>query len=538
MASSKECYDVLIVGSGSSGAIVASRLAARNHLRVALIEAGGTDWNPIFRIPILAGSLHRYRYSNWCYETEPEAGLNNRRIAWPRGRILGGTSMINGMVYVRGLPSDYNTWHAQGLPGWSWDELQPYFDRSVCFIDEGLPLPAPAVPISRPKSTNPLFDIFIRATQEAGWPVTANLNKAPYGVGYYDFTMKNGERWSTSRAYLARNSRPSNLFVLVNTQVIRVNFGKNAVSGVDIIHNNQIRTLHCPNVILCAGSVNSPALLFHSGIGNPITLEKAGIKARHPLHGVGQNLQDHLLVRVEYECKRPITLYNDLRFDRLFLSLLQAALFKTGPAATFPIEAGAYLKTDKALADPDIQTHFLPGLSTSNVRFPFMQKGSSFQGHGFFASCCKMRPESRGFLVPVNDNPLHPPRIFARYLTDDRDIITLRKGVGVIRDIFSQAAFDGFRGDELAPSRSIQDAAALDAYIRQTANTVFHPVGTCKMGHDFQSVVDARLQVHGLEGLWVADASIMPNLTSTNTHAPTMMIGEKAADLVASKLAI
>lgn len=532
-------YDVVVVGSGSAGAVLAHRLAATGSLRVCLIEAGGRGGNPLYKVPLLAGTLFRMRAGNWNYTAEPSPGMNGRGMAWPRGKVLGGTSMINGMVYLRGLPSDYDGWAAEGLPEWSWNNIAADYERSVRFLYEGSADSGVATtPISRVGGGNPLFRAFINACRQAGWPWTDNLNRDPYGVGYYDFTQKDGERWSTSRTFLARDVKPANLDVLVHTRAVRLVMEKGRVLGVDVLRKGRPERILAGEVVLSGGAINTPSLLMQSGIGGADVLSEADIATLHDLPGVGRNLQDHLLVRVEYSCTKPLTLHNLMRPDRAGLALMQALMFRTGPATSFPIEVGAFIKSRDGLAGPDIQSHFLPGLSTTNLRGPFGNRARSRLGHGFFASACKMRPESRGYLLPAGDDPLAAPRIFPCYLSDERDVVTLRDGVRRVREIFAQSAFDDYRGVELLPGAAIDDDAGLDRYVRETAGTVFHPVGTCRMGNDGHAVVDGRLRVHGIEGLRIADASVMPRITSANTHAPTMMIGERAATLMKEDLGL
>lgn len=540
-ASQGGSFDILVIGSGSAGAVVAHRLAALGSARVGLIEAGGWGSNPLYKVPLLAGSIFRWRWlGNWNYVTEPGEGVKGRRVAWPRGRVMGGTSMINGMVYLRGLPSDYDRWASEGLPDWSWESVFPEFERSVRFMDDdgSGDNGAAAVPVSRSAFTNPLFQVFTDAALSAGWPASPSLNRAPFGVGRYEFTLKNGERWSTSRTFLRQEVRPEKLTILPFTQAVKLRIEKSRAVGVHVLCKGQERYIKAAEIVLATGAVNSPALLMQSGIGNPETLAAAGIETVHGLSGVGRNLQDHLLVRVEHKCTQPVTLHNLMRPDRAVLAIAQAMTIRGGPAATFPIEVGAFIKSDSVLSEPDIQSHLLPGLSTLNLRGPFGDRVRSAQGHGFLASCAKMRPESRGRILPSGDDPLKAPIIHAGYLEDERDVVSLRNGIRVVRDILAQSPFDPYRGAELAPGPALRSDAELDDYVRSTASTAFHPVGTCKMGVDDQSVVDGRLRVRGIEGLRIADASIMPYITSANTHAPTMMIGERAASFMIAELSL
>jgi len=530
-------FDYVIVGAGSAGCVLAGRLSARADVTVLLLEAGGRDWNPLFRVPIMTGTLLRQRYANWFYFTEPEAGLGGRRIFWPRGRVLGGSSSINGMVYTRGLPADYDSWAQSGLSEWSFDRVLPYFKRSEAsdrgegeFHGAGGPLR-----VSRARGANPLYEAFVAAGMAAGFPRSDDFNgAAPEGFGRYDFTIAGGERWSAARAFLDPARGRPNLAIVTHAHALRVLIENGRAVGVEAAVRGSATTFRARReVIVAAGTVNAPALLMHSGIGDADLLRKLGIPVALDRKEVGRNLQDHLLVRVEHACTEPVTLHSFLRPDRAVLSLAQALLFKRGQATSFPIEAGAFLRSDPALDAPDLQSHFLPGLSSMTLRLPFLRKPAlAHRGHGFFANLYQLRPESRGAIAIASADPRDPPAIRPGYLTAPRDLIVLREGVKILRRVFAQAPFDRFRGPELAPGPDVQGDAAIEAWIRRTADTVFHPVGTCRMGTGDDAVVDARLRVIGIAGLRVADASIMPTLPSANTHAPTVMIAEKAADMI------
>jgi choline dehydrogenase len=532
-------FDYIIVGAGSAGCVLANRLSARPDLSVLLLEAGGSDWNPLFRVPIMTGTLLRQRYANWFYFTEPEAQLDGRRIFWPRGRVLGGSSSINGMVYTRGLPGDYDSWAQSGLAAWSFDRVLPYFKRSEGsergaddFHGDDGPLR-----VSRAKGSNPLYDAFIAAGAAAGFARSADFNgPEPEGFGRYDFTIADGERWSAARAFLDPARPRANLAIVTHAHALRIAVEGGRAVGVDAAVRGRATTFRARReVIVAAGAVNSPALLMHSGIGDADALRTLGIPLVLDRKGVGRNLQDHLLVRVEHACTEPVTLHGFLRPDRALLSLVQALVFKRGQATSFPIEAGAFIRSDPALDAPDLQSHFLPGLSSMTLRLPFLRKPAlAHRGHGFFANLYQLRPESRGTIALRSADPREAPAIRPGYLTAPRDLIVLREGVKILRRVFAQASFDRFRGPELAPGPDVRSDTAIEAWIRRTADTVFHPVGTCKMGTNDDAVVDAQLRVIGMQGLRVADASIMPTIPSANTHAPTVMIAEKAADMILS----
>lgn len=528
-----ESFDVIVVGGGSAGAVAAARLAEDPARRVCLIEAGGRGDNLLFRMPIMAGLLFRQKYANWFYHTEPDPGLDGRSLFWPRGKALGGSSAINGMIYVRGLPVDFRRWSESGLPGWNWQSVQPYFERSVEYVAPHERFtPRGRVPVSRAEPSNPLFDIFVEAGRQAGWPHTDDFNRDSYGVGRFHFNIANGERWSTGRALL--KNPPRNLTIRLHSQALRLVTEGHRVTGIEIRQGRDLVRLSAGEIVLSAGAINSPMLLMHSGIGPADHLSSLGIGVRHDLPGVGRNLQDHLLVRVEHACTRPITLHNLVRMDRAFLAGARAVLFKTGPATSFPLEAGAYIRSRPEEPEPDLQAQFLPGLTAASLRLPFFNAPGKAQGHGFFSNIFVMRPESRGQLRLRSADPAAPPLLQPNYLSAPEDVRRARDGVRRLREIFAQPAFDGFRGPELAPGPEVQEDAAIDAYVRNRADTVFHPAGTCKMGTGPDAVVDGRLKVHGLDGLRIADASIMPFITSNNTHAPVMMIGERVADFIAN----
>jgi choline dehydrogenase len=530
-------FDFIIVGAGSAGCVLAYRLSEDPRNSVLLLEAGGKDWNPLFRVPLMTGVLLRNRYANWFYETDPEPNLNGRRIFWPRGKVLGGSSSINGMVYTRGTALDYDCWAQMGMPEWSFDKVLPAFRKSEAYKGEMSEFHGDRgpMPISRPNTQNPLFDAFIAAGQQAGYPRNEDFNgPSQEGVGRYDFTTFKGERWSAARAFLKPAMARRNLTVLTGAHLLKVVVDGSRATGVDVqVGGAHQRLLAGREVILSCGAVNSPAALMHSGIGDADRLRDLGIPVVHDLKGVGLNLQDHLLARVEHVCLKPVTLYDTLRGDRAARALLQAMLLKTGPAASFPLEGGAFLKSAPSLSEPDLQSHFLPGLSTAALRLPFVRTAkTSHQGHGFFANIYQLRPQSTGEITLRSADPLAAPVIRPNYLSAPEDVRVLREGVKILRSIFAQEAFDAYRGIELAPGPDVRTDGDIEAWLRRTADTVFHPVGSCRMGTDPLAVVDPHLRIHGLSGLRVADASIMPRMPSSNTHAPSMMVAERAAEFI------
>ena len=531
-------YDYIVVGAGSAGCVLANRLSADPHRSVLLIEAGGKDRNPLFRLPMLMGRLFHSGIYNWRYHTEPVATLDGRSLYWPRGRVLGGSSTINGMIYVRGNRHDYDRWAQMGLAGWSYEDVLPAYRRSEGHVErdgayhgtEG------ELTVCRARGANPLFDTFVEAGRQAGWPINDDFNGAEQeGFGRYDFTIRRGKRCSASTAFLAPVRRRRNLAILTGSLVRRVVVEEGRAAGVEVAEGAETRTIRAEGeVVLCAGTVNSPQLLMLSGIGPGDALKRHGLDVVHELPGVGRNLQDHVDCVLAYACTRPITLYRELRADRLIRSVIEGMLLGRGVATTFPYEAGAFLKSRAEALAPDIQVHFMPALeSAANLHLPNPFRKAPQEGnHGFSLRVSPVNPESRGWIGLRSADPAAPALIQPNYLEDEADCRTTIAGIRLVRDVIAQPAFDAYRGAELAPGAALQSDADLTSWLRANAMTTFHPVGTCRMGTDPMAVVDARLAVHGIEGLRVADASVMPVITSGNTNAPAIMIGEKAAQFI------
>ena len=541
----EKSWDYVIVGAGSAGCVLANRLSADPDCSVLLVEAGGRDRNPLFRLPMLMGRLFHSGLCNWSYHTEPVPALGGRSLYWPRGKVLGGSSTINGMVYVRGNRHDYDRWAQMGLAGWSYEDVLPAFLRSEAHVqrDGAYHRRTGELTVCRARGVNPLFDLFIEAGRQAGHPVNDDFNGAVQeGCGRYDFTIRRGKRWSTSFAFLRPVRHRRNLAVATGAHTLRVLVEKGRAAGVEIAHRGgrKRRIRAAREVILSAGAVNSPQVLLLSGIGPPAEVERHGIEVVHDLPGVGRNLQDHVDCVLSYECRRPVTLYRDLRADRMLRSVVQGMLFGEGIATTFPYEAGAFLKTRPELVAPDVQLHFMPALEkTANLHYPnpFRRSRAVEANHGLTVRVGPLVPESRGTITLRSADPAEPPRIQPNYLERDADRRTMIAGVRIVRDILDQAALAGHRGRELAPGEAVRTDGEVAAWLRASAMTTFHPVGTCKMGIDPMAVVDARLKVHGIEGLRVADASVMPIIPSGNTNAPAIMIGERAAEFVRGEAA-
>ena len=528
---SREPHDYVIVGAGSAGCVLANRLSEDPSTRVLLLEAGPPDHRWDFRIHMpgaLARPLMGEAY-NWAYHSEPEPGVDGRRLYCPRGRVIGGSSSINGMVYIRGHARDYDGWAAQGLPGWSYAEVLPYFRRCEDRGRGADPWRGAGGPlhVSTGASANPLFDAFIEAGRQAGYPVTEDMNgHQQEGLGRMDMTTWRGRRWSAARAWLDPARRRPNLEVVPHALATRVRFAGRRAAGVDYLERGRARTADAAReVILCGGAINSPQLLQLSGVGPADELRRLGLEVVADLPGVGENLQDHLEIYVQHACTRPITLYSALRPLGMLKAGLSWYLFRGGAGASNQFEAGGFIRSRAGVEHPDLQYHFIP--------IAMRYDGSGLRGqHGFQAHVGPMRPESRGRVRIRSADPHAAPSILFNYLSSERDRRELRDSVHLTREIFAQAAFDPWRGAELAPGPEVRTDAEIDAFVRKNVESAFHPSGTCRMGTDERAVTDAETRVHGTEGLRVVDASIMPAIVSGNLNAPTLMLAEKAADLI------
>jgi choline dehydrogenase len=521
-------FDYIIVGSGSAGSVLANRLSADLVCTVLLLEAGGSDKSLLIRMPAGIARLATPEF-NWLYDTAPQPAMKGRRMFWPRGRTLGGSSSINAMVYIRGQAEDYDRWRQLGNAGWSYEDVLHFFrkaERNERLRDEFHGGDGPLNVAERPY-TNVLSKVFVEAAQQVGIPFNADFNGAlQYGCGLYQVTQKKGERWSAARAYLHPVAARANLTIVTGAQATRVLVEHGRAVGVDYVHQGQLANVRAGReVVLAAGAINSPHLLPLPGVGPVDELRAAGIRAVHDLPGVGKNLQDHINVNIICAARQKVTLDGKSRGLASLRVALQFALFKNGPGTSNVAEAGAFVSSRGEAQAPDIQYHFIPAQVVNHGR-------TILDGHGVTLHACCLRPESRGEIRLARTDPLTPPLIDPNYLASDYDLKILMAGIRQGREILAAKAFQSFLGDERIPGPDLTSDAELEDFIRAAAETEYHPVGTCKMGDDRMAVVDERLRVRGVHGLRVIDASIMPTLVSGNTNAPTIMIAEKGAAMM------
>jgi choline dehydrogenase len=527
-------FDYIVVGAGTAGCLLANRLSADPGVRVALLEAGGKDNYHWIHIPVGYLYLMGNPRTDWGYSTAAEPGLNGRSLNYPRGRVLGGCSSINGMIYMRGQSRDYDLWRQLGATGWSWDECLPYFlkheDQYAMEPSafDGLHARGGEWRVEPPRISWDILDAFREAAAEAGIPKTDDFNRGDNeGCGYFQVNQKSGVRWNTSKGFLRPVQHRTNLTVMTNTHARWLTLQGRRVTGVTVIADGQQMTLRARReVVMAAGSIGTPHILQLSGIGPGELLRRVGITVTHALAGVGQNLQDHLQVRCAFKVQGVATMNERYQswVQRAGFAA-QYALFRRGPMTMAPSQLGAFTRSDPSRETPNLQYHVqpltLPKFGEPLDPFP-----------AFTASVCNLRPSSRGWVHVMSPDPSAHPEIRPNYLATDDDRQVAADAVKVTRRIVSMPALQRYHPEEFRPGPEIADDAALAKAAGDISTTIFHPVGTCKMGTDDRAVVDPRLRVHGLEGLRIADASVMPTITSGNTNSPTLMIAEKAAAMM------
>ena len=522
-------YDYIVVGAGAAGCAVANRLTEDPSVTVLLLEAGGPDSSPLIHMPAGFTKLVGEKV-NWCFSTTPQQHVNQRRMHYPQGRTLGGSTSINAMIYIRGHRLDYDAWRDLGNEGWSYDEVLPYFkkaENNERFVDayhgQGGPLN-----VADQTQHNPLTRAFVRSAQEVNIPYNPDLNGAEQdGVSFYQVTQRNVRRESACTAYLRPVWDRPNLTIVTKGLTTKVHIENNQAVGVEYLRKgkNKKRVFATRDVILSGGAVNSPKLLLLSGIGPAHELRAHGIEVVHDLPGVGKNLQDHMDVYIAAECSQPISYNGEDRWDRAIRHGIQYLLYKTGPVTACVAEAGCFIRSSDDVPSPDIQIHCLPAYVIDHGR-------KRIKGHGITINTCNLRPRSVGDVTLRTANPLDAPAINPNFLSDPYDLKISIAGFRWGRKILAASSFKPFIKSELMPGVDKQTDEEITEYIRTWSKNDYHPVGSCKMGHDDMAVVDTQLRVHGLAGLRVIDASIMPKLISGNTQAPSIMIGEKGAAMI------
>ncbi|WFE89112.1 choline dehydrogenase [Roseibium porphyridii] len=524
-----DTFDFIIVGAGSAGCAMASRLSEDGTNRVLVLEFGGTDAGPLIQMPAALSYPMNMSLYDWGYSSEPEPHLGGRRLATPRGKVIGGSSSVNGMVYVRGHACDFDTWEEMGAAGWGYRHVLPYYKRletshggQTGWRGSNGPLH-----VQRGSKWNPLFQAFKDAGEQAGYGVTGDYNgERQEGFADMEMTVHRGRRWSAANAYLKPALKRGNLDLIKGALVRKVLIENNRAVGVEFETGGEIRTARAEReVVLAASSINSPKILMQSGIGAAADLSALGIDVVADRPGVGANLQDHLELYIQQACVQPITLYKHWNLISKAVIGAQWLFFKKGLGASNQFEAAAFIRSKAGVKYPDIQYHFLPFA----VRYDGQ---AAAEGHGFQAHVGPMRSKSRGAVKLTSSDPRSKPSIFFNYMSHEEDWEDFRKCIRLTRELFGQEAFADYRGKEIQPGDHVQSDEALDDFIREHAESAYHPCGTCRMGakDDPMAVVDPECRVIGVDGLRVADSSIFPLITNGNLNAPSIMVGEKASD--------
>ncbi len=528
-----ESFDYIIVGAGSAGCVLASRLSEDPSITVALLEFGGSDKSIFIQMPTALSIPMNMKKYNWFYESEPEPSLDNRRMHCPRGKVLGGSSSINGMVYVRGHAMDYDQWQEKGARDWGYRHCLPYFKKADDWIfgsDDYRQQGGPLAVNNGNNMQNPLYRAFIEAGAQAGYMKTDDYNgRQQEGFGPMHMTVKNGVRWSTANAYLKPALQRPNLKVITGALSQRILLDGKRATGVEFLRDGSKQVVNARReVILSAGPIASPHLLQLSGIGPAAVLQQAGIDVVHDLPGVGENLQDHLEFYFQFRCQQPISLNAELNPWRKFLIGTRWLLTKKGLGATNHFESCAFIRSKAGIKWPDIQYHFLPGA----MRY---DGNAAFDGHGFQVHVGHNKPSSRGTIRARTPSVQDKPEILFNYLQHQDDIEGFRACVRLTREIIAQSAMDAYRGPEIQPGEAVQSDEEIDAFVRSAVESAYHPSCACRMGEDDMAVVDSETRVHGIDALRLVDSSIFPTIPNGNLNSPTIMLAERAADIIKGK---